>query len=50
VQACMSRAADPQAEGLVLAREMLGIARQFFSGACIMPAFGHYEILADLIA
>ena len=43
-------AADPLAEGLELAREMLAAARRDFAGACLMPPFGHYEILGRLLA
>jgi hypothetical protein len=28
---------------------VLGAARQWFAGACIMPAFNHYEVLFDLL-
>ncbi len=43
-------AADPAEEGLALAREMLAAARRGFAGACLMPPFGHYEILPALLA
>ena len=46
----LREAADPAAEGLALAREMLAAARQSFAGACLMPPFGHYEILPRLLA
>lgn len=49
VQKRMSSAADPVAEGIRGAREMLTIARQRFSGACIMPAFDSYEVVQDLL-
>jgi homocysteine S-methyltransferase len=49
VRARMAAAQDPAAIGLGLAREMLGIARDRFAGACLMPPFGHYEILAELL-
>jgi homocysteine S-methyltransferase len=45
----MQRAADPVAEGMANAGEMLSIARRNFSGACLMPPFDHYEILADIL-
>jgi methylenetetrahydrofolate reductase (NADPH) len=45
----MREAADPTAEGLALAREMLDTARRLFAGACLMPPFGHYEILNSLL-
>jgi methylenetetrahydrofolate reductase (NADPH) len=46
----MERAPDAHAQGAALAREILGVARQHFSGACLMPPFGHYEILAPILA
>jgi methylenetetrahydrofolate reductase (NADPH) len=46
----MREAADPPAEGLALARRMLAAAREYFAGACLMPPFGHYEILRPLLA
>jgi methylenetetrahydrofolate reductase (NADPH) len=49
VRARMAAAQDPAATGLELAREMLSVARQQFAGACLMPPFGHYEILAELL-
>ena len=45
----LREAADPAGEGLELAREMLAAARRDFAGACLMPPFGHYEILASLL-
>ena len=45
----LREAADPAGEGLALAREMLAEARRGFAGACLMPPFGHYEILAPLL-
>jgi methylenetetrahydrofolate reductase (NADPH) len=45
----MRDAADPAAEGLAGARDMLGIARRWFAGACIMPPFGQYELLPELL-
>lgn len=45
----MEQAADPVAEGIVGAREMLAIARDWFAGACIMPPFDRYEVLFDLL-
>jgi homocysteine S-methyltransferase len=49
VQDRMKNAADPLAEGLVHAREMLSLARQWFSGACVMPPFQRYEMLTPLL-
>ncbi|MBF0573759.1 MAG: methylenetetrahydrofolate reductase [Desulfamplus sp.] len=45
----MNHAKDPIAEGVANAREMLAIAKEFFRGACIMPPFGHYEVMADIL-
>jgi homocysteine S-methyltransferase len=45
----MHDAADPIAEGAANAREMLSIARQGFSGACIMPPFDHYEVMSQIL-
>lgn len=45
----MSHADNPLAEGISNAREMLVIAREFFRGACIMPPFDHYEVVADIL-
>jgi methylenetetrahydrofolate reductase (NADPH) len=49
VRTRMAAAADPVATGLELARGMLGVARERFAGACLMPAFGHYELLPELL-
>jgi homocysteine S-methyltransferase len=46
----MRTARDPVAEGLALARDTLAVARLLFEGACIMPAFGRFEGLADLLS
>jgi homocysteine S-methyltransferase len=46
----LEQAADPLVEGVEGAREMLQIARRRFAGACIMPPFGRYEILSDILA
>jgi homocysteine S-methyltransferase len=46
----MAAAADPAAAGVALAGEMLAEARRLFRGACLMPPFGHYEILRPLLA
>jgi homocysteine S-methyltransferase len=45
----MEEAADPVAEGAANARKMLTLARQTFNGACLMPPFGHYEIVFDIL-
>jgi methylenetetrahydrofolate reductase (NADPH) len=46
----IERSADAPGEGAALAREMLAVARQCFAGACLMPPFGHYEMLASILA
>lgn len=45
----MEHAADPQAEGIANAREMLALARQWFGGACLMPPFSQFETLASIL-
>ena len=49
VRAQMEAAGDPIAAGIRNARDMLGIARERFAGACIMPPFDHFEILPDIL-
>jgi methylenetetrahydrofolate reductase (NADPH) len=49
VQKRMSRAKNSVTEGAANAREMLVMARQYFAGACVMPPFGHYEMLFDIL-
>ncbi len=45
VQRRLAAAADPVAEGIALATEMLTLARRWFAGALLMPPFGHYEVV-----
>jgi homocysteine S-methyltransferase len=45
----MESAQDPSAEGIAGAREMLAIARARFSGACLMPPFDRYELVAQIL-
>jgi homocysteine S-methyltransferase len=45
----MGQADDTVAEGAANAREMLAAAREYFAGACIMPPFNHYEVMAEII-
>jgi methylenetetrahydrofolate reductase (NADPH) len=45
----MSRAEDPVAEGIANAREMLGLAREHFAGACLMPPFDRYDMLGAIL-
>jgi homocysteine S-methyltransferase len=46
----MSRAEDPVAEGIANAREVLGLARDRFAGACLMPPFDRFEMLNRILA
>ena len=46
----ISRAEDPVAEGVANAREILALARENFAGACLMPPFDRFEMLADILA
>ena len=45
----MAQANNTVAEGAANAREMLAAARESFAGACIMPPFNHYEVMAEII-
>ena len=45
----MRRATDPVAEGIELSKELLLDARQSFAGVCLMPPFGHYEIVGQIL-
>jgi homocysteine S-methyltransferase len=45
----MQNAVEPIAEGVANAREMVAAARQRFAGACIMPPFDHYEVMAAIL-
>ena len=45
----LHRAENPAAEGTRNAIEVLTLARERFAGACIMPPFEHYEMLADML-
>ncbi len=46
----MEKARNPLEEGVVHAKTMLDVAREFFSGACIMPPFDKFDILKKIIA
>ena len=46
----MRTSKDPVAEGAANAREMVCLARERFSGLCIMPPFDHYEVLSDILS
>jgi homocysteine S-methyltransferase len=45
----MSRAADPVAEGIANACEVLNLARGRFAGACLMPPFDRFEMLTEIL-
>lgn len=45
----MKQTEDTVAEGAGNAREMLSVARENFTGVCIMPPFDHYEVLTDIL-
>ena len=45
----METSRDPVHTGTVQAKEMLKIAKTYFSGACVMPPFERFEILADIL-
>ena len=45
----MHSASDSVAQGVLNAREMVAVAREYFQGACVMPPFDHYEILPDVL-
>jgi homocysteine S-methyltransferase len=49
IQQRMEVATDQEAEGIAGAREVLALARQWADGACIMPPFGHYETLFQIL-
>ncbi|KAA3658887.1 MAG: bifunctional homocysteine S-methyltransferase/methylenetetrahydrofolate reductase [Chloroflexi bacterium] len=45
----MRHAAKPQAEGVKISQEILGEIRPFVQGTYLMPAFGRYDLVADVI-
>jgi methylenetetrahydrofolate reductase (NADPH) len=50
IRARMEKAVDSVVEGVANARDMLQIAKDLFKGACLMPPFDHFEVLADILA
>ena len=46
----MHHAIDPAQTGIDNARHMLGLARELFAGACLMPAFDRFGDLAQLLS
>ncbi len=49
VRTRMEKAKDSVKEGNKNAKEMLDIAKSLFNGACIMPPFEHFEVMADIL-
>jgi homocysteine S-methyltransferase len=45
----MEASADPVGTGTAQAKQMLKIAKLYFSGACVMPPFERFEILKDIL-
>jgi homocysteine S-methyltransferase len=45
----MKASADPVGTGTVQAKQMLEIAKTYFSGACVMPPFDRFDILKDIL-
>ena len=45
----MKKADDPVREGILRSRQMLALAKDLFSGACIMPPFDRFDILKDIL-
>jgi len=45
----MEKAKDPVIEGVFQARQMLELAKEMYSGACIMPPFERFDILKDIL-
>ncbi|MCA9969498.1 MAG: bifunctional homocysteine S-methyltransferase/methylenetetrahydrofolate reductase [Anaerolineales bacterium] len=48
-RARMREAADPQQEGVAIAREILLAIRPFVQGVYLMPAFNRYDLVADVL-
>jgi homocysteine S-methyltransferase len=45
----MRTAVNPQLEGVKIAREIVGGIRPFVQGIYMMPAFGRYDLVADVL-
>jgi homocysteine S-methyltransferase len=45
----LREAADPQAEGVAIARAILQEIRPFVQGVYMIPAFGRYDLVADVL-
>lgn len=46
----MHCAEDPVTEGIANAREVLNLAREHFTGACLMPPFDRFEMLFNILS
>ena len=49
LMAAMEASNDPLATGVANAREILGLARQSYAGACLMPPFERFDILNQIL-
>ncbi|GAB4272125.1 MAG: bifunctional homocysteine S-methyltransferase/methylenetetrahydrofolate reductase [Candidatus Promineifilaceae bacterium] len=45
----MDEAKDPQREGVLIAQEIVLAIRPFVQGVYLMPAFGRYDLVADVL-
>ena len=45
----MAQASNPQQEGVAIAQEILGELRPFTQGVYFMPAFGRYDLVANVM-
>ncbi len=45
----MAEASDPPQEGVAIAQEILGELRPFTQGVYLMPAFGRYDLVANVM-
>lgn len=45
----MRRATDPQVEGVTIAQEIIGVLRPHVQGFYLMPAFGRYDLVANVL-
>ena len=45
----MEKTKDPLSVGIAQSRQMLSLAKTYFSGACIMPPFDRFDILKDIL-
>ncbi len=45
----MQATMEPRAEGVKGAQQMLSLAQEMFQGACIMPPFGDYELVPEIL-